>query len=118
LFLRNERGPPVERPDPGHQDKAAASALEIERYTIAQIPEDERHGRPRDLFTIWFTSNLIPLAIVTGALTTVAFGLARALNGADLSWLVGLVITVPLYYFSASRRVKAEIAPPVAATTG
>jgi len=51
--LRNERGPPVERPDPGHQDKAAASALEIERY-----------------------------------------------------------------YFSASRRVKAEIAPPVAATTG
>jgi len=42
------------------------SALEIERYTIAQIPEDERHGRPRDLFTIWFTSNLIPLAILTG----------------------------------------------------
>jgi NCS1 family nucleobase:cation symporter-1 len=51
------------------------SALEIEQYTIAQIPEDQRHGRPRDLFTIWFTSNLIPLAIVTGALATVAFGL-------------------------------------------
>src|SRR5215469_8375627 len=50
-------------------------ALEIEQYTIAQIPEDQRHGRPRDLFTIWFTSNLIPLAIVTGALATVTFGL-------------------------------------------
>ncbi len=74
------------RPDPGHQDKAAESALEIERYTIAQIQEDERRGRPRDLFTIWFTSNLIPLAIVIGAL--------------------------------ASRRVKAEIALPVAASTG
>jgi NCS1 family nucleobase:cation symporter-1 len=33
--------------------------MEIEQYTIAQIPEDQRHGRPRDLFTIWFTSNLI-----------------------------------------------------------
>jgi hypothetical protein len=47
------------------------SALEIERYTISQIPEDQRHGCPRDLFTIWFISNVVPLAIVTGALATV-----------------------------------------------
>ena len=29
---------------------------------------------------------------------------AKALNGTDLSWLVGLAVTVPLYYFSAVRR--------------
>ena len=50
-------------------------ASELEQYTIEQIPLDQRHGRPRDLFTIWFTSNLMPLTIVTGALTTVLFGL-------------------------------------------
>ena len=43
---------------------------------------------------------------------------ARALNGTDLSWLVGLVITVPLYYFSASRRFRAEIAPQLTAAAG
>ncbi len=65
--------------------------LEIEQYTIAQIPEDQRHGRPRDLFTIWFTSNLIALAIVTGALATVTFGLPfwPALVAIALGNLVG-----------------------------
>jgi len=66
--------PAAPKAEPRRQDNADR-ALEIEQYTIAQIPEDQRHGRPRDLFTIWFTSNLIPLAIVTGALATVAFGL-------------------------------------------
>jgi len=37
--------------------------LELEQYTIEQIPLDKRHGRYRDLFTIWFTSNLMPLTI-------------------------------------------------------
>ena len=30
---------------------------------------------------------------------------ACAMNGTDLSWIVGLVITVPLYYLLASRQV-------------
>ena len=50
-------------------------APQLEQYTIEQIPLDQRHGKPRDLFTIWFTSNLMPLTIVTGALTTAVFGL-------------------------------------------
>ena len=50
-------------------------ALEVEQYTIEQIPEDQRHGKYRDLFTVWFTSNLMPLTIVTGALATVVYGL-------------------------------------------
>lgn len=73
--MTSPSAPKADTGHPDHHNRTADSALEIEQYTIAQIPEDERHGRPRDLFTIWFTSNLIPLAIVTGALATVAFGL-------------------------------------------
>ena len=129
---------------------AEPSALEIERHTIAQIPADQRHGRPRDLFTIWFTSNLMPLTIVTGALATAVFKLpfwpavaaivlgnlfgalfmalhsaqgprlegpvARALSGTDLSWLVGLAVTIPLYYVVAMRRVRSELRAAVTVT--
>lgn len=47
----------------------------IEDKTIQPIPEAERHGRFRDLFTIWFGSNIMVLTIVTGALATTVFGL-------------------------------------------
>ncbi|GAN97948.1 nucleobase cation symporter-1 (NCS1) family/cytosine/purines uracil thiamine allantoin permease [Komagataeibacter europaeus NBRC 3261] len=47
----------------------------IESATIYRIPLDQRHGRPRDLFTIWFGSNLMMLTVVTGALATGVFGL-------------------------------------------
>ena len=36
---------------------------------------------------------------------------AKALNGTDLSWLVGLAVTVPLYYFSAVQRGLTKPAP-------
>ncbi|WP_405480213.1 purine-cytosine permease family protein [Streptomyces sp. NBC_00009] len=48
----------------------------IERRTIDVVPRDERHGRTRDLFTIWFSANLGPLTVVTGALAPTAFGLS------------------------------------------
>jgi NCS1 family nucleobase:cation symporter-1 len=38
----------------------------IEHHTIYPIPAGERHGRARDLFTIWFGSNIMILTIVTG----------------------------------------------------
>jgi nucleobase:cation symporter-1, NCS1 family len=47
----------------------------LERRTIDIIPLDERHGKPRDLFTIWFSSNIMPLTFVTGALAPAVFGL-------------------------------------------
>ncbi len=46
-----------------------------EAHTIYQIPLDQRHGRPRDLFTVWFGSNIMMLTIITGALATTVFGL-------------------------------------------
>src|SRR5258708_38394450 len=50
------------------EGRKSAGAATLEQYTIAQIPASERHGRPRDLFTIWFSSNIMPLTFVTGAL--------------------------------------------------
>ena len=45
----------------------------IEDATIQPIPDTGRHGKARDLFTIWFGSNIMVLTIVTGALATTVF---------------------------------------------
>src|SRR6266478_3954086 len=49
------------------------SRLEI--TTIQPIPREQRHGTARDLFTVWFGSNLMLLTIVTGGLAVTVFGL-------------------------------------------
>ena len=50
-----------------------AGRLEIS--TIQPIPLDQRHGTARDLFTVWFGSNLMLLTIVTGGLAVTVYGL-------------------------------------------
>jgi NCS1 family nucleobase:cation symporter-1 len=57
-------------------DVTAESSLVIERRSIDYVPPEERHGRARDLFTIWFGSNIMPLTVITGALATAAYGLS------------------------------------------
>jgi NCS1 family nucleobase:cation symporter-1 len=52
----------------------AEAPQRIEDQTIQQIPADQRHGRARDLFTIWFGSNIMLLTVVTGALATTVYG--------------------------------------------
>src|SRR5580698_10537158 len=47
----------------------------LEISTIQPIPRGERHGTARDLFTVWFGSNLMLLTIVTGGLAVTVFGL-------------------------------------------
>lgn len=44
--------------------------FEIEQESIAPIPEDARHGKAKELFTIWFGMNMTPLTVVTGATAT------------------------------------------------
>jgi purine-cytosine permease-like protein len=157
-----------------HADLDAAA---IEQRTIAQVPLSERHGRVRDLFTIWFGSNVMLLTIVTGALATTVYGLslawaaaalvlgnlidfylvkhghydvpsffrpdggldglfnvpacavyvigvavevpfistelytgpiARQLSDVDLSWLIGLAVVCPLYYWAARRFLRGQ----------
>jgi nucleobase:cation symporter-1, NCS1 family len=47
----------------------------LEINTIQPIPLDQRHGTARDLFTVWFGSNLMLLTIVTGGLAVTVFAL-------------------------------------------
>ena len=47
----------------------------LEISTIQPIPREQRHGTARDLFTVWFGSNLMLLTIVTGGLAVTVFGL-------------------------------------------
>ncbi|MGY2745970.1 purine-cytosine permease family protein [Pseudarthrobacter sp. O4] len=53
----------------------AAEVPRLEDKTIQPIPLNERHGKARDLFTIWFGSNIMIMTIVTGGLATTVFGL-------------------------------------------
>lgn len=62
----------------------------VERRTIDHVPLDERHGRARDLFTIWFGSNIMLLTIITGALATTVFG--QPLWSGALAVVLGNVI--------------------------
>jgi NCS1 family nucleobase:cation symporter-1 len=66
---------------------------QIEQHTIYQIPNDERHGTWRDLFTIWFGSNIMMLTIVTGALATAVFKLdfVSALGAIAIGNFVGAI---------------------------
>ncbi|AIO43402.1 cytosine permease [Burkholderia cenocepacia] len=58
----------------------------IEKHTIGYVPPAERHGKVRDLFTLWFGGNIAPLPIVTGALGVQMFHL-------NLMWgIVAIVV--------------------------
>ena len=50
-----------------------SASSRIEQHTIYQIPLDQRHGKARQLFTLWFGANLNVLTVVTGALATTIF---------------------------------------------
>lgn len=73
-----------------HMTAATPTPESVERRTIEHIPVDERHGRARDLFTVWFGSNIMLLTIITGALATTVFGLP--LWAGALSVVLGNVI--------------------------
>jgi nucleobase:cation symporter-1, NCS1 family len=47
----------------------------IEDRTISAVPDDDRYGDARDLFTFWFGPNITLLAVVNGALATAVYGL-------------------------------------------
>jgi NCS1 family nucleobase:cation symporter-1 len=53
----------------------AEAPQRIEDKTIQPIPLNERHGRPRDLFSLWFGSNIMLLTVVTGARATSVYQL-------------------------------------------
>lgn len=65
----------------------------FEQNTINPISPDERHGTPRDLFTIWTGTNVMLLTVVTGALSVTVFGQPfwPAVLGLVIGNLVGAV---------------------------
>lgn len=44
----------------------------VERHGIDQVPDSERHGRPRNQFNVWFAVNMNPIAIVVGSLAAIS----------------------------------------------
>lgn len=70
--------------------QSTRSTLHVEKRTIDHIPLDERHGRARDLFTIWFGSNIMLLTVATGVVATAVYGLP--IWSAVLALTVGNVV--------------------------
>ncbi|MCB5909187.1 purine-cytosine permease family protein [Streptomyces pinistramenti] len=67
-----------------------AQPAAVERHTIDLVPDSERHGRPRDLFTMWFGTNIAPLPLVTGAMGVQVFH--QSLWSGVLAVLVGQLL--------------------------
>lgn len=66
-------------------EQGRPGASRIERRSIDVVPDDERHGSPRNQLTLWFGANMQITAIVDGALAVVF--------GADALWaIIGLLI--------------------------
>jgi NCS1 family nucleobase:cation symporter-1 len=65
----------------------------LEINTIQPIALDQRHGTARDLFTVWFGSNIMLLTIVTGGLAVTVFKLpfTSAVLGLTVGNLVGAI---------------------------
>lgn len=53
----------------------ATSVLAIESNSIEHVDDQQRHGKPRDLFTLWFCTNIAPLAVISGATSILVFKL-------------------------------------------
>jgi len=57
----------------------------VEKHTIGYVPPEDRHGKVRDLFTLWFGTNIAPLPVVTGAAGVTVFHL-------NLVWCVVAIV--------------------------
>src|SRR5580658_8259991 len=86
-------GMPEHIADDGVSMSNREQASRLEFATIRPIPLNERHGTARDLFTVWFGSNLMLLTIVTGGLAVTVFALpfVWAVVGLAIGNLVGAV---------------------------
>ena len=62
---------------------------EIEVRSIDYVPEDERHGRVRDQFTLWFSATLTILGILLGA---IAVEIVGNFFWGVLAWAIGTVL--------------------------
>ncbi|MGA7173919.1 MAG: cytosine permease [Candidatus Dormiibacterota bacterium] len=61
----------------------------IEGHSIDFIPESERHGKPRNLFFIWWSSNMQMTTVLTGI---IAAALGLSFPWAVVAIVIGLVV--------------------------
>ncbi|SAK92137.1 cytosine/purines uracil thiamine allantoin permease [Caballeronia calidae] len=58
------------------KDSADDNAVfSIESDSIEYVGPEHRHGKPSDLFTLWFCTNVAPLAVISGATSVLVFHL-------------------------------------------
>ncbi|KAA8735372.1 cytosine permease [Acinetobacter qingfengensis] len=57
------------------QHTTSGKAFEIESNSIDYVSPSQRHGNVKDLFTLWFCTNIAPLAVITGAMAVQTFNL-------------------------------------------
>lgn len=60
---------------PTQADMYGEEVLQVEPHGIDPIVEQERHGKPGSLFTLWFSANLEFATLTTGVLAIGVFGL-------------------------------------------
>ena len=82
----------------GGRMPAGSGDLAIETHGIKPIPEDNRYGTPRRLFTVWFAPQMNMTGVFTGSLAIV-FGLGFWLG--LLAMVIGTLLgSVPVAYLS------------------
>lgn len=57
------------------QNATSNKAFEIESNSIDYVDPTKRNGNVKDLFTLWFCTNIAPLAVITGAMSILTFNL-------------------------------------------
>ena len=56
----------------------------VETHSIDVIPDSARHGKPRDLFPMWFGANCQITIVLSGALAII--------NGLSLAWTIVAIL--------------------------
>ncbi len=75
---------------PAQATAYGASVVAVEPHGLDAIDERERHGRPRDLFFLWFGANAETASFAVGILTVALYG--TSLAGAALGIVAGNVL--------------------------
>jgi NCS1 family nucleobase:cation symporter-1 len=90
------------------KDNYKEKVMEVEPYGVEPIPDEERHGQPKQMFSLWFAVNLNIATWFTGFLG-IQFGLS--LKFAILAIIIGNVIGAG--YLALSSSIGAELGQPL-----
>jgi NCS1 family nucleobase:cation symporter-1 len=88
----------LNQPAFGGRMPARPGDLAVESHGITPIPESNRFGGPRRLFTVWFAPNLTMTAVFTG---TLASGLGLGFGTGTVAMVLGTLLgSLPVAYLS------------------